>query len=200
MGWCGRRRWKGRSGGRLRGRQSWTQSRCCAHLKRMSSGILYSTNPWFASDIAMRYRGGVHFAWVCEHFDARMAPHGSAGSLIAPSSNPCEIYRNLRGDFERQDTHSALIKGYKKKFTRLARDWLSDGSLTSDQHDEIIAAVRGWTWTIWHPVLYVIPREPLEKASRVVSVPRPDRAAHGPELQITALKRDEFDIIELNIR
>ncbi len=83
---------------------------------------------------------------------------------------------------------------------RLARDWLSDGSLTLPEHDEIIAAVRGWTWTIWRPVLYVIPRSPLELAGRIQAVPRRDRAAHGPELQIKDLRRDEFDIIELHIK
>jgi hypothetical protein len=138
----------------------------------MASAVLYSTNPWFARDVASRYRGGVHFAWVCEYFDARVAPPGSAAAGIAPSANPCQIYRKLLEDTQKQDEHSHLVKEYKKKFIRLARDWFSDGSLTQNQHDEIIAAVRAPTWTIWRPVLYVIPREPIESGGRLISVPR----------------------------
>lgn len=165
----------------------------------MAGAILYSTNPWFAVDVATRYRGGRFFAWVSEYFDARSAPPGSAAALIAPSSTPCRIYRTLLEDTTHQDQHSALIKDYKKKFSRLAKDWLSDGSLTRDQHDEIIASLRGPTWTVWRPVLYVIPRNVVESTGRLISVPRPSRAAHGPELQVRDLRRDEFDIIELAI-
>ncbi len=120
----------------------------------MSSQVLYSTNPWFAVDIATRYRKGVHFAWVCEYFDARMAPPGSAAAMIAPSSNPCRIYRNLLEDSIEDDGHSSLIKGYRKTFSRLAKEWLSDGSLTKEQYDEIVASVRKGTRKIWRPVLY----------------------------------------------
>jgi len=165
----------------------------------VSSPILYSTNPWYATEIAVRYKGGVHFAWVCDHFDARCAPPGSAAALIAPSSNPCRIYQKLLEDTTKQDEHSALIKGYKKTFARLAKDWLSDGSLVKNQYDEIIASLRGKSWRIWRPVLYVIPRLPIESVGRLVPVRRGSRAAHGPELQIVDLRRDEFDIIELDI-
>jgi hypothetical protein len=161
--------------------------------------ILYSTNPWFATDVAIRYRGGSFFAWVSEYFDARSAPVGSSAAMIAPSSTPCRIYRTLLEDVNRADDHSALIKGYKKKFPRLAREWLAAGTLTKDQHDEIIAEVRRGTCIIWRPVLYVIPREPIEATGRLKAVPRASRAAHGPELQVIDLQQDEFDIIELLI-
>jgi hypothetical protein len=61
----------------------------------MPSPILYSANPWFATEMALKYRGGNFFAWVCEYFDADHAPAGSAGSLIAPNSNPRKIYEEL---------------------------------------------------------------------------------------------------------
>ena len=145
----------------------------------------------------MRYLNGYHFAWVCEYFDARKAPSGSAAAMIAPSSNPCRIYRNLRED--QHDDHSQMIRDYRKTFIRLAHDWLARGVISKNQRDEIIAEVRSRTGLIWRPVLYVIPREPIERAGRLVQVRRSARAAHGPELQITDLHRDEFDIIELDI-
>jgi hypothetical protein len=80
----------------------------------MACGILYSTNPWLAVDLAMNYRGGKFFAWVSEYFDAKSAPPGSAGAMIAPSSAPCRMYRTLLEDYTGQDEHSALIKGYRK--------------------------------------------------------------------------------------
>jgi hypothetical protein len=161
--------------------------------------ILYSTNPWFAHDISMRYRRGVHFAWVSEYFDCRTAPTGTPASFVAPSANPCQIYRNLREDVGKQDSHSALINGYRKKFVRLARDWFSSGLVTKDQHDEIIAAARAHSWTIWKPVLYVIPSERIMAASRLITVPRKVRASHGMEYQIADLLPHEFDILELDI-
>lgn len=165
----------------------------------MTSQILYSTNPWFAVEVSARYRGNVFFAWVSEYFNARAAPSDSAAALIAPSSSPCRIYRDLLEDWKHQDDHSALIKGYTRKFSRLAKDWLAEGSITKDHYDEIIASVRGRTWSIWRPVLYVVPREPIERAGRLFPVPRQARAAYGPELQVRDLRRDEFDIIELEV-
>ncbi len=97
------------------------------------------------------------------------------------------------------DCHSALIKGYKKTFSRLARDWLALGNISKDQYDEIIASMRMGGWTLWRPMLYVIPRADAEKLGRLRLVPRPVRAAQGPEMQVFDLQRDEFDIIELKI-
>lgn len=54
----------------------------------MAGPVYYSTNPWFSIDIAEKYRGGRYFAWICEYFDSDSAPSGSAGAMIAPSSNP----------------------------------------------------------------------------------------------------------------
>lgn len=165
----------------------------------MPGPILYSTNPWFATDIATRYRGGTHFAWVCEYFDTATAPAGSAAAMIAPTSNPRRIYRNLFEEYKAEEGHSPEVKRYKKTFTLLARKWFADGSITKDQQDEIIASVRATSWRIWRPVLYVIPRAPIEATGRLISVPRSDRASYGPEQQIVDLHPDEFDIIEVNI-
>ena len=98
-------------------------------MREVPGPILYSTNPWFATDIAERYRGGSYFAWVCECFDTATAPAGSAAALIAPSSNPRRIYGLLAEECAAEEAHSPTIKGHKKTFSRLAREWVADGSL-----------------------------------------------------------------------
>jgi hypothetical protein len=162
----------------------------------MAGTILFSTNCWLAHDIAVKYRKGIHFAWVCEHYDARTAPVGSLAAAIAPSSSPKEIYDILQRDSSGEDGHSDVIKRLRKTFKRLAVEWRDDQSITHEQHDEIIAVVNSRSWKIWRPVLYVIPMAPIVATSRLVQVPRKGRAAHGPESQIKMLADSEFDIIE----
>ena len=164
----------------------------------MAGPVLYSANPWFATEIAEKYRGGVYFAWVCEFFDSeREAPANSAATLIAPSSNPRKIYEDLCYDYKNQEEHLRVIRDLKKTFRRLAKDWLAKGEITDDQYAEIIASIEAPSWRIWKPVLYVIPRAPMNP-SRIIEVKRPDRAGYGPEFQIVDLKRHEFDIIDLS--
>jgi len=162
----------------------------------MAGPVFYSTNPWFATEIASRYRGGLHFSWICECFDSSRAASGSAAALIAPSSNPKRIYETLYEDCKNEDRHSALIAGYKKTFRRLAKIWAGDRSISGEHYEEIVATVNSPSWRIWRPVLYVIPRSLIEP-SRIQSVRFPNRAAYGPELQIADLRADEFDVIEL---
>src|SRR5688572_8147489 len=107
----------------------------------MSGPLLYSTNPWFATDIADRYRGGRHFCWCSEYFDSKSALPGSAASLIAPSSNPKRIYYKLQEDVRGEDKNSDLLRSYRKKFKRLANTWHADGEITVPQRDEIMAKV-----------------------------------------------------------
>ena len=162
----------------------------------MPSPVFYSANPWFAIDVSDRYRGGIYFAWVCECFDTTTALAHSPASMIAPSSNPRRIYQNLAEECRNEEENSPVIRGHRKTFTRLAKEWYADGSITKDQSDEIIASARAHTWRIWRPVLYVIPIAPIIADGRLLSVRRSSRAGHGPEQQIVDLRRDEFDIIE----
>ena len=118
------------------------------------------------------------------------------GSSYRPSSNPKRIYDQLHEDCRIEDGRSALIRGYKKTFRRLARGWNADGSLSDDHCAEIIARLESPSWQIWRPVLYVIPKAAIA-AHRIEEVRRRDRAGYGPELQITDLQADEFDVIEL---
>ena len=97
----------------------------------MAGLAFYSTNPWFASEVATKYLGGNHFAWVSEFFDTeREAPAGSAGHLIAPSSNPLNIYEDLLHECNAEEEHSRIIRDHRKTFQRLAKDY---GSGTIDK-------------------------------------------------------------------
>jgi hypothetical protein len=166
--------------------------------KRVAGLVLYSANPWFASEVAVKYLGGTHFAWVSDYFDTeREAPAGSAGHLIAPSSNPRKIYEDLLHEYRAQEEHSRIIKDHRKTFQRLSKQWLASGTINQSQYDEIVASARARSWRIWKPVLYVIPKASIAPA-RVVEVQRKDRAGYGPEKQITDLQPHEFDILDLS--
>ena len=162
----------------------------------MTGPVLYSTNPWITYDIATRYRKGVFFVWCSEYFDSNSAIGASAARAIAPSSCPKEIYIQLQKAWDNEDRHNALVTGYIKTFKRLSKAWLADGSINKVQSEEIIGTVTSGSFKIWRPTLYVIPKEPIVLAGRLISVPPKQRAAYGPELQIKDLQQHEFDIIE----
>jgi hypothetical protein len=157
--------------------------------------ILYSANPYFAHYLAVNYRHGVHFAWCSECYDPTTVAATSAAAAIAPSSSPRGIFERLKADCDGEDKHSSLIKGYRKKFRRLAKGWWADRSINADAYAEIDSIVKSASWKIWRPVLYVIPRAPIESAGRLKTVPYPTRAGLGPELQIADLALHEFDLI-----
>ncbi len=157
---------------------------------------LYSTNCWLAYDICTRYRRGKHYVWCSEHFDHAALASSSPYYATAPSSSPRAIYEQLHVDSSHEDGHSALIKRLRRTFVRLAAQWLAAGEVTTAEHDEIIALAKSRSWRIWRPVLYIIPRAPIELAGRLEGVPRPQRAAYGPELRIVDLDTSEFDAIE----
>lgn len=161
----------------------------------MTGPVLYSTNPWYAAEVARKYRQDRHFVWCSEFYNPSAASAASAASAIAPSSSPKGIYDALHMDVEKEERHSALIGRYKRTFRRLAKIWLADGSLTKAQHDEITAVVGTQSWKIWAPVLYVIPREPIVATNRLSAVPHGTRAGYGPEFQIVDLLSHEFDMI-----
>lgn len=161
----------------------------------MAGPILYSVNPRIGHDIAMKYRGGNHFVWCSEYYDPMTAAAGTAAAAIAPSSCPKGIFDTLKAECDREERHSALIKHYRKTFRRLAAEWLTDGSLTKAQYDEITATVTATTWLIWRPHLYIIPKAPIAAGGRLVPAPYGMRAGYGPEFQIVDLQVHEFDII-----
>lgn len=161
----------------------------------MSGPVLYSTNVFLKFHIQQQYRGDVHYVWCSENFDSRTVAAYSSGSLVPPSSNPADIYRALLEDVKRGDRHSAKIAAQRASFEKLAFAWLAAGEITSEQKDEIIYMVEHADMNHWRPLLYVVPRIPVEP--RLKPVPMNKRAGLGPEYIIEDLRRSEFDLIEL---
>jgi hypothetical protein len=148
--------------------------------------FLYSTNPAYAHHFAVKYSEEKHFVWCSDKYD----PGG------APTSSPCEIFISLYKDYENEDSHSSRIIGYKKKIRKLASSWLAEGKITEDAKNEIITEISSNSWNIWRPQLYIINRDPIEKAGRLISVPAHARAALCEEWQIADLDTSEFEVIE----
>jgi hypothetical protein len=175
---------------------------CCSarrsNVDRVPPGpILYSTNPYLSFEVGELFRRDqVHVVWCSEIFDPRTSASSAPGSMVAPSSSPRAIADQLAQDVRGEDTHSALIKRYRRTFRGLATSFYTDGLLTADRAEELRALASRQSFRIWRPLIYVIPRASLEAAGRLQPVPPAKRAGHGPEYRITDLKRDEFDVLE----
>src|SRR4028119_1425865 len=124
----------------------------------MSSPLLYSTNVYLKYLIQLRFRSNIHYVWCSEFFDAKTQPVYSVGAIMAPSSNPADIYRQLKLDIEKNDRHSFKINAQKASLTKLAIDWERAGEIAKDDKDEIIFMVNNAAFSDWRPLLYIIPR------------------------------------------
>jgi hypothetical protein len=147
----------------------------------------------------MKYRAGIFYAWCSEHLDAAIAPGISSAHFIPDNSRPLWIYNHVRRAAHAEDQGNDKIKNYRKTFRSLARGWFSRHEITQAQHDEIIENVKIGSWRIWRPVIYVIPRAPIEATpGRLTLAPRASRGAYGEEFIISDLRHDEFDVITLD--
>lgn len=161
----------------------------------MPPPLLYSTNVFLKFLIQQKFRNDEHYVWCSDNFDATTGGKYSASSLVAPSSNPAEIYRQLKLDIHNKDRHSYKINAQKASLTSLAIDWEANGDINSDNKDEIIFMVTNAAFDDWRPLLYLIPRSLVEP--RIKTVPIHRRASFGDEFIVEDLRRDEFDVIEL---
>lgn len=110
--------------------------------------------------------------WCSQVFDAEKQSPYALGAAQAPSSDPKAIYKDLAQAIARADDHNAKIASQKTVLSGLAIDWHNNGAISEKDRDEIAA-------------------------SRVIDVPRNDRASSEPEYIIPDLVTDEFDIIEV---
>ncbi len=162
----------------------------------MIDKVLYSTNVFLKLLIQETYWNDVHYVWCSEHYDSKKLSSLSSGSLVAPSSNPADIYNELQRDVKGRDSHSAKINAQKASFTARAIDAFNTGRLSEDQKDEIIYMADTAPFDLWRPLIYVIPLDPIRH--KVKKVPISKRAGFGTEYIIPDLERGEFDIIEVN--
>jgi|SRR5215467_1657838 len=160
-----------------------------------SAGLLYSTNVFLKHHIQQRYRKDVHYVWCSEAFDSGALARYTVGAGVPPTSNPVDIYRDLKEAVRRGDSHNAKILEQKASFLRLAVAWLDAREISQDESDEIVYLVTNAPFiTYWRPLIYVIPRGPVE--GRLERVPAARCAGLGPEYIIRDLKGTEFDLIE----
>jgi hypothetical protein len=160
----------------------------------MSGPLLYSTNTLLKFFIQQRFRSNIHWVWCSEVFDAKKSASYSDASLVAPSSNPADIYRELQRDVAGKDAHSSKITAQKASLQSLAVQWQASGDITTGQMQEIIYMVTTASIEYWRPLLYVIPRMLVE--DRLQLVPIEKRAGFGSEYIIVDLKHDEFELLE----
>ena len=161
----------------------------------MPGPVLYSTNPYFAVDVARRYRGERFYAWCSEVFSAGQEAGNAPSRMIAASSDPKTIYEQLHLAVCSEDRHDARIRRYKRTFKTLAETWLAKGEISKDQRDEIWASCMQPSFRMWRPLLFVIPREPVQ--ARLMNVSAGKRAGHGSEYTISDLAPTDFDIVDL---
>ena len=164
----------------------------------MAGPVLYSTNPRFTEIVCDHYPGGRYgLLWCSEFFDPGSQGAASHAALIAPSSSPKPLYYEILNAVRSSDGGNQKLKEYRKTFAKLARDWLSKGEITQFQHDDIIALVTRYQFTIWQPRLFVIPRGAVTNTGGLHPVPAHKRAGVGMEYQVFDLPRAVFDVIIL---
>jgi hypothetical protein len=100
----------------------------------------------------------------------------------------------LKEAVNRQDSHNVKIAAQKLSLTKLAIEWENKGEITANEKDEIIYMVDNADFSLWRPLLYVIPYESVK--ARLQLVPINNRAGFGNEYIISDLKRPEFSIVE----
>ncbi len=162
-----------------------------------SSKLLYSTNAWISWYLNRNFNNDTHYVWCSPVFDGRTAGGFDPASLVAPSSNPAEIWHQLRRDSEKHDRHSDKIAGLGKTWKALAAQWAVDGRITADDRDEMIEIVDKASFDLWRPLIYIVPIDGVLPESRIERVKWGERAALGPEYRIRDLKGGEFDIMEI---
>jgi hypothetical protein len=146
--------------------------------------------------IQERYRGDIHYVWCSEQPDSGAVSPLRFASLTAPTSNPRDIYKDLREACNRTDKHNAKIVSTRANYVALAEQWFTANEITSEDREEILHLVGTADFSLWRPMLYVIPRASIDPA-RLSLVPMARRASPGPEWIIADLHRSEFDVVEL---
>jgi len=168
-------------------------------LNRPSSGadepiLLWSAGAFLKYQIQERYYRQ-HYCWCSPVFEAASLGRFDIGAEQAPSSDPATIYRQLHAAVTRPDGHDPKIASYKKSMRAIAIQKHSQGLLSEDDRNDIIAMVQKSPARNWRPVMYVIPY--AQVADRVQRVPMSQRAGNELEYIIPDLTISEFHLIEM---
>jgi hypothetical protein len=158
--------------------------------------ILYSVNTYLAYVINERYYGSKHYVWCSEVYDARSPFADVRYANIPPTSNPFEIYHNLREEVRRGDRHSAKIAENREGLLLGAEKQLEKGIINPHQFAEIDQIINAVELSEFRSLLYVIPYQNVSQAVREATV---EERAHPLSLEyiIESLDRQHFDPIEV---
>ena len=135
-----------------------------------------------------RYRGDIHHVWCSESFDSKTLGTYASGALVPPTSNPKDVYENLKKAVDNTDRHNTKITQQISGLAALAVKWETAGEITATQKDDIVYMVNEMSYfKYWRPVLYVIPRALVEP--RLKPVPMALCASLGKEYIIDLLQK-----------
>ena len=162
----------------------------------MAGPLLYSTNPFIKLIVQEKYRGDFHYIWCSESFDSNKLPGYSIASLVASTSNPASIYKDLSQGCKKGEKHCSKIGEIRTSLKALAVDWHKKGEINDDDKEELILLADEKDPMFWRPLIYVMPRDIVKAKLKPVKLSA--RASFGSEFVIEDLKRTEFDIIEID--
>jgi hypothetical protein len=157
--------------------------------------LLYSTNSLLKYRIQERFGPRLHYVWCSECFDGASVARHATGSGLPPSSNPAEIYRDLKDAAKRNDTHCTKINEQRATLAALAAKWLSAGQIIQDESDEICYLAANLPPSEFRPVLYLIPQSAVIGRRQVVHPTKRANPAE-PEWIVPDLRGGEFEFIE----
>jgi hypothetical protein len=157
--------------------------------------VFYSTNAWLKYFVNENYNNGRHYVWCSEAFEGPRR-HVRGMPPTPRSSSPIDIYRELLGDVQTRDQHSAKITQQKHSLNSLAQKWLSEGSIGAIEYEEIVTLVNGSDFNNWRPLIYVIPQQAIHPSRVQVVRPGSRAGVIGREYIITDLTGSEFDALE----
>jgi hypothetical protein len=155
----------------------------------------FSTSPYLKYFFNEKFYKNKHYVWCSEVFNSHDSAKISAAGHIPASSNPYDIYNELKNAVIKPDRHSSKIKELKTSMTAVALEKLKAGEISDKEKDEIIYSIGNADMEYWNPVLYIIPIDRI--SSRAITVPVEKRASiAGPEYIIPDLLPSEFEIIQ----
>lgn len=156
-------------------------------IKKPKQMLLYSTCTELAYRIAKQYYNDIHYVWCTEAFDAAVQPG---------TSNPRTLCNRYLEQIIKNDRHATEINNNKVGILKGATAKLKEGTITTQQYEEIKNRVAYAEMTEFYPVIYLIDKKAVNK--RLIIVDKSDAASNNSiEYILDDLQGNEFEIIRL---
>jgi hypothetical protein len=137
----------------------------------------------------------VHYAWCSEVYDHQCSVRPSGKIASPPSSNPAEIYTQVRQATLRPDKGDLRIKSWRAGLLAYVPTWQANNLIDGAQAAEITYLLGTEDFSFWRPLLYIIDRPVVGARARLVDPA--NRAGPAPEYIVEDLRGDEFDVMEI---